>query len=228
MEKEQKLEVLNNNKIFQLLTDKEKENVISLMHIRNYPKNTFIFWQSEDILKAYFIQKGLVKIFRSYQDKKMRTLGLLKENDLISDLTLFLPYKHFFTAQVLTDSTIICLPIKELSEIISNNSMAKMKLEKRIQEKIENALHEVDDSIFKSIHGNLALKLSSLADKFGVKKEDGILIKLKFSQQELADMIGTNRETICKTLNNFKIEKSIIIKDKLIKIIDRKKLLKWQ
>ena len=71
----------------------------------------------------------------------------------------------------------------------------------------------VEDLIFLDVYGRLAKKLLELADTHGVKTDEGILIDVRLTQQELASMVGASRESVNKVLGYF-TEKNYISTDK--------------
>ncbi|MDP7421759.1 MAG: Crp/Fnr family transcriptional regulator [bacterium] len=220
--------VINDNQILGQLTDDEKSLLAKVAKVRVYPRNTFIFWQNENVLNGYLLDKGLIKLYRSHQNGRTRTLSLKTDNDLISELSLLFPFKHLCTAQVLNKSSVICFPVEELTNIAGENSNFQKSIRQVVNVLIERSLMEIENRIFMNINGCLATKLIQLTNKFGVTKEGGTMINLKLSQQQLADMIGTNRETVCKALLMFKKCKAIGIKNKLITILNKSKLEAWQ
>ena len=66
---------------------------------------------------------------------------------------------------------------------------------------IENQLENL---VFRNAPSRLASLLMSLAEKHGVRDSQGIILNVKLSQQELANLIGTARETTSALLNEFK------------------------
>ncbi len=224
-----KNDLLLKNDFFGMLSKSEQSKIADSMNMRTYPKDTFIFWQNEDVANCFIIEKGLVKLFRTCDNGRVRTIGLFKEYDILPVNSIFImPIKHFTTAQALTNSVIYSVPINVISTISKSNNEFYNHLLKKIHNWIEKILLDFDNMVFGNIQGNLALKLVALSEKFGIRKSEGIQINLKMSQRELADMIGTNPETVCKSLIMFKEENSITIKNKMITITDREKLLKWK
>ena len=53
------------------------------------------------------------------------------------------------------------------------------------------------------VYGRVARMLRDLADRDGDEVEDGVLIKERPTQQDIAAMIGTSRETVSRALNDF-------------------------
>jgi CRP/FNR family cyclic AMP-dependent transcriptional regulator len=64
-----------------------------------------------------------------------------------------------------------------------------------------------------------------LAQKHGIRDAHGIIIDLKITHQELAEMVGTSRETVTRTLTRLREENIIEVEDRRITLLDAKALL---
>jgi CRP/FNR family transcriptional regulator len=76
-------------------------------------------------------------------------------------------------------------------------------------------------------YSRTAQAIIRLAEEHGKNKSEGVELKLELSRQELANMIGTARETVSRILSQFKKEGAIEISGKRIVIKDIKKLKSW-
>jgi CRP-like cAMP-binding protein len=72
-----------------------------------------------------------------------------------------------------------------------------------------------------SVQERIAYQLSLLGDKFGVQTAEGLLIGLKLTRNELAQLAGTINESLSRHLTEFKSEGLIELKGKEIIIKDR-------
>lgn len=76
-------------------------------------------------------------------------------------------------------------------------------------------------------YGRTAQALMKLAEDYGRKSTKGIELDLNISRQELANIVGTTRETVIRALTAFKKEHSIDIDKNTITIIDLERLAEW-
>jgi CRP/FNR family transcriptional regulator len=74
---------------------------------------------------------------------------------------------------------------------------------------------QLEDLAFKSIGARLASLLLKLADETGSDKVDG------FTHQQFSEMVGTYRETVTQTLNEFRVNDLVQIERKKVILIDR-------
>jgi CRP-like cAMP-binding protein len=63
---------------------------------------------------------------------------------------------------------------------------------------------KLEHLVFKDVQAKLAALLLELGEEYGQENEEGVLIGLKITHQEMANLIGSTRETISLTLAQFK------------------------
>jgi CRP/FNR family transcriptional regulator len=76
-------------------------------------------------------------------------------------------------------------------------------------------------------YGRTAQALIKLAEDYGKKRSRGIELDLNISRQELANIVGTTRETVTRVLTVFRKECSIDLDKNTITIIDLEKVKAW-
>lgn len=88
---------------------------------------------------------------------------------------------------------------------------------------------EIEAIAFRTVPGRLAIKLIELAENYGkVEPETGNQeIPFPLTHKALADMVGTNRETITRYINEFQNQGAIDIDDQTYTLLDREKLENW-
>lgn len=85
-----------------------------------------------------------------------------------------------------------------------------------------------DDALYILKKGRVRIfKLLKLAEQFGSRGPSGTQITFKITHQELADMVGSSRETVTLILSEFRDDKVISINEKYITINDEETLRQW-
>jgi CRP/FNR family cyclic AMP-dependent transcriptional regulator len=74
------------------------------------------------------------------------------------------------------------------------------------------------------IRSRLAALLLNLMERFGEPAPNGVRIALRLTNQEMANMIGTTRETVNRTLNRFWDERLIDMRTANVVIVEEEKL----
>jgi CRP/FNR family transcriptional regulator, cyclic AMP receptor protein len=82
----------------------------------------------------------------------------------------------------------------------------------------------VEQLIFKDVGAKLAELLLELGVQHGVEEERGVVLNLKITHQEMANLIGSTRETVSLTLSQFKRKGLIESEGRRIIVVDREGL----
>jgi len=73
---------------------------------------------------------------------------------------------------------------------------------------------------FRSVEQRLASRLVELLDRFGQPAEIGMGIDARLTQQELADMIGTSRETLATTISSLRERRIVEMQNQRVVILN--------
>jgi hypothetical protein len=103
------------------------------------------------------------------------------------------------------DSAIICtITPDELRRLIERYPVIDVNIITFLSSRLREAERELEAMAYQRVGQRLARKLIDLAQRFGVETVRGTLIQARLTQQELAEMIGTTRETLAHTLADFR------------------------
>jgi CRP/FNR family transcriptional regulator, cyclic AMP receptor protein len=217
-------------KHFAFFSDLPEEDLESISNItleRNYKKNMLIFMEGEPGEAFYYIKSGKVKIFRTYEDGKEHIINICSEGDVFGEATLFSNIPYPASASVYEDSTIGIIKNSQLEALIQNNTELALKIIKVLAKKLIFAQHKIKDLAFNDVFARTASQILKLAKEYGSKTDKGLTINIELSRQELADMVGTTRETVSRAIGKFKKEKSITEDNDKLVILNIEKLKSW-
>jgi len=175
----------------------------------------------------YVLKKGTVRVFKLSPDGKMITLDILKDGDIFGAMSAIKGGTAGAYAETLEDSYICAIRQKDLSGIIKEIPELAVSLIEKINQKLKEAEDRIADLVFRDVPDRIASILLKLADQFGKNSGTGVEISVKLTHQELADMVGSSRETVTIVLNEFKEDKVVSISEKHISIIDKRRLKQW-
>jgi CRP/FNR family transcriptional regulator, cyclic AMP receptor protein len=117
------------------------------------------------------------------------------------------------------DECVLCVMSRtDLERLLTQKPLVALRLVEVLGRRVRELESQVEDIAFKSIRARLASRLLSLAEQTG---SDDIA---DYTHQDLADMVGTYRETATQVLNELKSEGVIDTARKRVIILDRKRL----
>ncbi|MGE5679233.1 MAG: Crp/Fnr family transcriptional regulator [Pseudomonadota bacterium] len=203
----------------------EKIHQISLL--RKYGKGRIIFMEGEPGEAFFYVKSGLVKISKLSGDGREHILHILNEGHIFAEVTLFSKTEYPATAEVLEDAEIGIIKNEDLEKLIMENPGLALQLIKYLNKRLVEAHMKIRNLALYDTYGRTAQALLKLAEDYGKKSSKGIELDLNISRQELANIVGTTRETVIRALMAFKKEHSIDIDKNTITIIDPERVAEW-
>ena len=213
--------------IFSDLSEEDLQMMSEIILVRKYRKNMIIFMEGEPGDGLYFIKQGRVKIYKTTEDGREQILHFLQNGDVFAEVVLFDGGPFPATAEVLEDSTIGIIRNQDIDRFIKNYPDIAVRLLKMMSKKLRQAQMQIRDLALKDTYGRIVGMLYKLSKEYGEQCEAGTRITIPLSRQELANLIGTSRETVTRLLGDLKKSKIIELDKQEIVIINEKKLKQW-
>lgn len=206
-------------------SEEQFERIVELMYPKRAESGSCLFWEGEPTGKLYYIRSGKVKLRKSTEDGKDFILSILQAGDMLCEPEDGMRAVHSFSAEVIESADIGVIQWKDLEILLYRHGdfavrfMNWMALMNRVTES------KFRDLLLFGKPGALASTLIRLANSYGVVCRDGIWISLKLTNAEIADFIGTTRESVNRMLSGLKEDGAVDIRKGHI-VIRNLKLLK--
>lgn len=213
--------------LFRDLSIAELQAVGQLARVRNYKKNMLIFMEGEPGEALYFVITGKVKISKATEDGREQILHILQPGEVFAEVVLIDREPYPATAEVIEAGQIGMLMNDDVENLIRRTPEIALKLLRLLSKRLRMAQIQVRDLALKDTYGRLASMLLMLGKEHGEETPQGVRIDLPLSRQELANLIGTTRETVTRALGDLKKYKCIDLDKQVITIVDENKLKTW-
>jgi CRP-like cAMP-binding protein len=205
--------------IFKYLSPITLRQLNNIREIKKFKKDSAIFYEGKNPSNIYCLHQGHVKIFKNGKDGENKIIYILNPGDLMGWEQITEP-TYNKNAVALEDITVSSFPISAFINLIKTDSLFSMEFAKYLcKGKLmleSKVLHLFKDSL----RQRLALNLLLLIEKFGISGEMNILLRIPLSRMDMANLIGTNPETVFKLLSQFKKEGIIDFVDKQMLILN--------
>lgn len=188
------------------LDEMDKQGIIC-----HYKKKQRIFYQGEPCLGLFILCSGQVKLTRANRFGKEQITGIINPPGLLEEKDLFTTERHGVSAEAIDDVTVTFLKKEVLLNLFKKNPETALAMIVKLAQELEGAQDRVEAMTFKDGRRRLAELLLKLADEYGQVSANGILLNLKLTRAEIAEMMGTTQETAIRLLSRLKKEK--LIKD---------------
>ena len=155
--------------------------------------------------RIHIVKKGRVRVYRVTADGKQLTLDIYEKGTILGDMSLLgqdrLPEAY---AEAIDDGVICTITPDQLRRLIERYPSVGVNVIRHLSQRLQAAERELEAMAYQRVDRRLASKLLDLGQRFGVSTVRGTLIQARLTQQELAEMIGTTRETLAHTLADFR------------------------
>lgn len=211
--------------ISDFMKDANLAQMDKLFVMKKYERGQSVFEAGEPVDQVFLVKEGRIKISKVSDDGKELILEILEPGDLFGAIS-FTPKPSLDSFAVAMEDSYLCLASQTAFEkMLRDQPGLLVKLTKLLWFKKVEIEEKLGDLIFKDVSSRLAKLLLNLSCKYGKGTKVGIEIGLPLTHEELAKLIGSSRETVTSTLNDFSAEEIVEIKRKrlIIKELTRLK-----
>lgn len=158
--------------------------------------------------RIHILKVGRVRVYRVTPDGKQLTLDIYEKGTILGDMRLLGQDRVPDAYAETIDAAVVCtISPDELRRLIERFPIIGVNIITFLSSRLQEAERELEAMAYQRVGQRLARKLVDLAQRFGVETARGTLIQARLTQQELAEMIGTTRETLAHTLSDFRRRK---------------------
>ncbi|MBI3537612.1 MAG: Crp/Fnr family transcriptional regulator [Chloroflexi bacterium] len=212
---ESKIGYLRSNELFRDLGDEGMKELDRVTAMSTCERGRVFYTPGETGEVLFLLKKGRVQIYRLSPDGKKLILATLEPDTLFGEMALVGQGMHNAFAEALEPCMLCALSRNDVEWLLQKYPRVATRLVEIIGHRLMDAETRLEALAFKSISARLAALLLAL-------QRDGFVQGR--THQDLAEMIGTYRETATLTLNDFKTRGLIEIHRKKIEIRDQNAL----
>jgi len=209
--------------LFSSLSNEELEKVVALTNVCKYKKDDLILLELEEGNSLFIIAKGSVKISRMSDSGKEVILAILGTGDFFGELSLMDGLARSANVTAIEDSEVLVLRRDDFLELIKEYPEITISLLKELAKRIRKSDAQIKSLSLLDANGKVASALLQLIGGTGTIVNNSAIIRKLPSQQNLASMAGTSRETISRVMRNFIKNGYIKREGKKVTIINLKK-----
>ncbi len=189
--------------------------------VNKYKKKQIIYTEGNHALRLFYIERGKVKTYKTNDDGKELVVGLYNEGDFFGYLALLEGTTYKETAEAIEETEIAAIPKEEFDQLVNSNRDVMQKFIRLLAKNVTDKEQQLLSIAYNSLRKKVADALITLNRKY--KKENEQFV-IDISRENLATIAGTAKESLIRTLSDFKDEKLIDITGGDIVILNEKKL----
>lgn len=213
--------------IFAELNEDQLNRLSQVIIERQYRKNQILFGEGDPGEALFLLRNGKVKLTKATPDGREQILAFRSPGEIFAEVVLFDGGPYPATAEVVEDAKIGIIRNQDIERIVLGHVDIAVSLLKIMSKRLRQAQSALKDIALKDVYGKLASTLLKLAGDHGVESVNGTKISLNLTHQDLANMIGTSRESVNRVISEWRKEGILEGKRGEITLLKSEKLKKW-
>lgn len=209
-----------------IFSELEKESIEKIEKIgskKTYQKNEVILMEEEAGTALFVIVKGKVKVSRNSNDGREVILTILGDSDFFGEMAILDGLTRSATVTAIDESELFLIQRNDFLNLLYEHPEVSVALLQELTTRLRNADMKIKALSLKDAEGKVATVILQLADDVGKIKHGKVEIEKLPLQQDLANMAGTSRETISRTLHSFAKKGYVEMDGSKLRILDYEK-----
>ena len=221
-----KIDVLKTVPIFSDLADAKLRSVVGKMISKSYKKGRIIIEEESVGNHCYFLTQGRVKITQSSSNEREVILALLGPGDFFGEMSLLTGEVRSANVVALEKTKALVLNTEDFLKTLEKYPKVAINLLRELAIRIQKSDKQIVSLSLSDAERRIAISILRVAEEQGMIYHGNVTIDPLPSQQDIANMAGTTRETVSRTYR-FLVEDGYVqrIGKKLI-ILDFKRFVK--
>ena len=207
-----KVDHLKNVPIFSDLSDSDLTKIATKMVPREYEKGKMILLEESHGESFFIITSGAVKVTRLSDDGREVILAILGESDFFGEMSLLDGGGR--SANIVANETanMLTLSRRDFLDCLESYPKIAISLLEELAIRLRKSDQQIESLSLSDSEQRIGITLIRLAEELGTIKQGNVCIKNLPFQQDIANMAGTSRETVSRTLKLL-VDKSLIMKE---------------
>jgi len=189
--------------LFADLPEPERSALAQTLHRRRYAKGQVIVEEQGEGGALFVIESGRVKVSLAGADGREITLATLAGGDFFGEMAVLDGQPRSATCTALDDTTLLVGSREAFRTTLEANPQMAINLLSIMSRRLRLANDLIESLSFLDVQGRVARMLLEAAERDGEETTEGVAIPLPYTRQELANLVGTSRETLTRVLKNF-------------------------
>ena len=188
--------------IFRDATDQDLESLALHLIERRFPKNAIIVDEGLAGDYMYVIRSGRVKVTKASGDGREKIMNLLSVGDFFGEMSLLDDEPRSASVTTLEPTLLLALSRRDFMELLNNSSTLALCVIQELTRRLRDTDEQASSMSFQKVQERTRGLFERIAQEEGVGEHFRITPTL--THQQIADMIGTSRETVTRAVKRLK------------------------
>jgi CRP/FNR family cyclic AMP-dependent transcriptional regulator len=192
--------------------------------MREIRRREVIYLPGDPGKSLFFVNGGRIKVSKVTRDGKSLTLAYCGPSEVFGETCLIDGGPRSEMAEAVENALLTEIDRADFDRLLASSATLGAQMTRLMVTRRRDLENKVEALVFRDVTSKLAELLVKLAGEYGVDDARGTMVALKITHQELANLIGSTRETVSLTLSQFKRKRFITTEGRKVIISDSEAL----
>ncbi len=183
------------SKVMSVLSDEELDRLIPLLSERRFKPRQLLFSAGDPAERVFLVLKGRIKVYQVAENGKEIILDVVGRGGVVGDMAIVEDGERIACAQAIDDAVAVSISWEDFAHVMQQSPRLGFAMMELMARRLAGMQRTFMNIVSKPVSARLADTLLN-------RQEDG-LVRLGLTHQELAQTIGTSRETVTALLSRF-------------------------
>lgn len=209
-------DILRKVPLFGQFAPPDLDRVAEIARERSYPRNSVILFEDDPGDALYVVAQGQVKVVLIGEDGREVILSVMGEGEFFGEMALIDDEPRSAHVIAMEDSSLLVIRREDFQDLLQQTPGIGLVLLRELSRRLRRVDEKVGSLVLLDVNGRVAQLLLDLADEAGSDR-----ITRRLTHHTIAQMIGSSRETVSRTMRELVDKGSITVSRREIQIRDR-------
>lgn len=211
-----KIDFLKNIELFSGLDEGELNQISGKVILKEFKKNEVILYEEDTNEFMYIVILGKVIVVQTTEDGKEIILAAHQSGEFFGEMSLIDGRTSPATVLATENSLVAIISKKDFFALLADYGKVLGRMLQILCSRLRDSWKRIHMLNFKNASQRIKMLLLTLSFDRSKKTSEGLLLNIKLTHQNIADMIGLTRETVTRVLDKWQKDGEITIKNKFI------------
>jgi CRP/FNR family transcriptional regulator, cyclic AMP receptor protein len=188
--------------------------------LQRVPRRRRLYAQGEVVAGLYVVMAGRVRVVRGAGEVRALTVAYRAVGEVIGEIAVTRRATHEDTATATDPVEVVQIPLRHMEELLARHAELARRLLQLMVERRLDTERRIEGLLSQTVESRVAEFLTDAAQRYGIPESRGLLISIKYTHQEIADYVGSTRETVTLTLGELRRRDLLIFDHRRIVVRD--------
>jgi len=212
--------------ILSSLSQSDWERVKHLFVEKHFGKDDYIFFEGNPFSWLGVVLEGRVKMIKHSENGKDVVVDMISSGGMLGELAAFNGEPYPATAQAMEPTVVASIQRDDYLRLLKQYPALALRVIEELGRRLREAQEMIKSMAVERVERRIARILLKLAAATGSSSEEGIVIELPLTRQDIAEMVGTTVETAIRTMSKFRKKGLVQTKRGRVVILDPHQLVR--